>query len=232
MPDRTILNTDSPQTAAAKTFDPSNSVSGGLLVSVTLDQCGAGDPTTPLGVVSKQYVDALLVFEYATGDVKPTLKTVADAGWVLMLDNTIGNAASGATGRANADTLDLFTLLWDNVLDAWAPVSGGRGASAAADFAADKTIKLTHVLGRALALFGAGAGLTPSVMGEALGAEDHILTSAELSFPGDSAIQGSDAGGGRGLMNYFGAQNHNHSLSYGLLTLMQPTSFFYFMVRL
>src|SRR3972149_2730731 len=55
---------------------------------------------------------------WSTGDVKLTLKTTADGGWVLMDDKTIGNAASGGTGRANADTVDLFTLLWNNTADA------------------------------------------------------------------------------------------------------------------
>ena len=90
----------------------------------------------------------------STGDVKLTLKTSADSGWVLMDDGTIGSASSGATTRANADTEDLFTLLWTNVTDSWAPVSGGRGASAAADFAVNKTITLPRVLGRALGIAG------------------------------------------------------------------------------
>jgi hypothetical protein len=73
-----------------------------------------------------------------------------------MDDKTIGNASSSATGRANADTVDLFTLLWTNVTDTWAPVSTGRGGSAAADYAANKTIALPKTLGRALAGYGTG----------------------------------------------------------------------------
>jgi len=93
---------------------------------------------------------------FTTGDLKPTLKTVADAGWVMCNDGTIGSGASGATTRANADTEALYTVLWNNVADAWAPVTGGRGASAAADFAANKPIRLTKMLGRALAAAGQG----------------------------------------------------------------------------
>jgi hypothetical protein len=117
---------------------------------------------------------------FTTGDVKITLKTVADPGWVLMDDGTIGNAASGATTRANADTEALFTLLWNNTSDAQCPVSGGRGASAAADFAANKTIALPKALGRALATYGAGAGLTPRVLAQITGVETHALSIAEL----------------------------------------------------
>ena len=117
---------------------------------------------------------------FSTGDVKLTIKSVADTGWVLMDDKTIGSASSGATGRANDDTEDLYTLLWNNVLDAWAPVTSGRGASAAADFAANKPLKLPRALGRALGISGAGSGLTSRVLGSYLGAEEHQLTSAEM----------------------------------------------------
>jgi len=115
--------------------------------------------------------------------VKLTLKTVADTGWVMCNDGTIGNAASGGTTRANADTVNLFTLLWDNVADAQAAVSGGRGANAAADYAANKTIALTKMLGRAFGSAGAGAGLTSRVLGLATGTETHTLTAAESGLP-------------------------------------------------
>lgn len=117
---------------------------------------------------------------FSTGDVKFSLKTVADTGWVLMNDLTIGNAASSATGRANADTLDLYTLLWNNTINTWCAVSTGRGASAAADFAANKTIALPKALGRALAIYGSGSGLTARVMAQVLGVETHTLSTAEI----------------------------------------------------
>lgn len=117
---------------------------------------------------------------FTTGDAKLTLKTVADTGWVLMNDGSIGNAASGATTRANADTVTLFTLLWNNVSNTWAPVSGGRGANAAADYAANKTLTLPRQLGRALAISGTGSSLTARTLGEFLGTETHLLTTPEI----------------------------------------------------
>jgi len=66
----------------------------------------------------------------------------AKSGYVRLNSGTIGNAASGATERANADTVNLFTYLYNAMPDSVAPVSGGRGASAAADYAANKTIQL------------------------------------------------------------------------------------------
>lgn len=117
---------------------------------------------------------------FSTGDIKFALKTIADTGWVLMDDKSIGSATSGATGRANADTQSLFNLLWTNVSNANAPVSGGRGATAALDWAADKTLTLPRALGRALAVYGTGSGLTARSLGETLGVEVHILTEAQL----------------------------------------------------
>ena len=118
---------------------------------------------------------------WSTGDVKLTLKSTADSGWIMMDDGSIGSASSGATTRANADAESLYTLLWTNISDTWAPVSTGRGASAAADFAANKTLTLPRTLGRALAVSGAGSSLTSRALGEYLGAETHALTTAELA---------------------------------------------------
>jgi microcystin-dependent protein len=117
---------------------------------------------------------------FTTGDVKLTFKTIADTGWVLMDDGTIGSATSGGTTRANADCQNLFTLLWNNVNNTYCPVSGGRGATAAADWTANKTIKLPLALGRALARYGTGAGLSARVLGQNLGAETHVQTASEM----------------------------------------------------
>lgn len=117
---------------------------------------------------------------FSTGDVKMGFKTTADSGWVMMDDKTIGNASSSATGRANADTEDLFTLLWNNISNSYAAVSGGRGASAAVDYAANKTIALPKSLGRAFASAGAGSGLTSRALAYYMGEEDHLLITNEM----------------------------------------------------
>ena len=92
-------------------------------------------------------VDATTVF--TTGDVKASYRTGALSGWVRMNGRTIGSATSGATERANLDTEALFLYLWG--ADSNLTVSGGRGVSAAADWAANKTITLPDARGRALA---------------------------------------------------------------------------------
>jgi microcystin-dependent protein len=122
---------------------------------------------------------------FTTGDLKPTFKTVADPGWLMMNDGSIGNAGSGASTRAHADCQALFALLWTNVGSAYAPLQDAagapvsRGASAASDWAALRRLMLPKVLGRALAIAGWGSGLTARPLGEALGEEAHALSAAE-----------------------------------------------------
>lgn len=107
-------------------------------------------------------------------------------GWVIA-QGTIGNAASTATNRANADTVNLFTVLWNNLADAQAAVSGGRGVSAAADYAANKTIAVPDGRGRTLAgrddmggtlasrITNAIAGFVGTVLG-AFGGDQNVQT--------------------------------------------------------
>lgn len=83
-------------------------------------------------------VDPTTIFQ--TGDELWISYSGTRAGWVRANGRTIGSASSGATERANSDTSALYTYLWNNFADALCPVSTGRGASAAADFAANKTI--------------------------------------------------------------------------------------------
>ena len=70
-------------------------------------------------------------------------------GWVRQNGLTIGSATSGGSERANADTQNLFLYLWANYTNVSCPVVGGRGASAAADWAANKQITLPDMRGRA-----------------------------------------------------------------------------------
>lgn len=91
----------------------------------------------------------------ATGDLKWRLDKSTLTGWVRINGLTIGSATSGATERANADTQALFVYIWTtfsqpsgNVI---CPVVGGLGASALADFNANKQLTLQD--GRARALF-------------------------------------------------------------------------------
>ena len=97
---------------------------------------GGGGTVDPTTILQTGYVVAY----YGTG---------TKSGFVRMNGRTIGSATSGATERANADCEPLFEYLWQT--DANLTVSGGRGASAAADWAANKTIKLPDARGSVLA---------------------------------------------------------------------------------
>jgi hypothetical protein len=108
-----------------------------------------------------------------TGMIHGELINSTKTGYVRLNGRTIGNAVSGGTERANADTSALFTYLWNNVTDALAPVSGGRGGSAAVDYAANKTITL------------------PDMRGSIMSGLDDMGNSAAGNFSGVSFLSGS-----------------------------------------
>jgi len=146
---------------------------------------------SPLRVA--QAIAALTPAATPTGAVFDYVGSTEPSGYVFLSGLTIGNGSSGGTGRANADTSALFTLLWDSMADAQAPVSGGRGANAAADFAANKTITLPDARGRIVAgkddmggstasrITNAGAGIVGTTLGVAGGSQTHTLITAELA---------------------------------------------------
>lgn len=129
---------------------------------------------------------------FRTGMLEPYYGTSSPSGWVRCNGRTIGNAASGATERANADTEDLFEHLW--TVDSSLTVSGGRGGSASGDFAANKTITLPDCRDRALAALAtmgnSDAGLvadsyvdggeTTSTLGATAGVDDLTLSTGQL----------------------------------------------------
>lgn len=152
----------------------------------------AGSDTT-VAVTSEWVRDLFATFSTSpTGSVQDYLGSTAPSGWILLDGGTIGSGSSGATTRANADTSDLYTLIWNSMANTEAPVSTGRGASAAADFAANKTITLPDARGRVIAgkdnmggttasrLTAAGSGITGTTLGAAGGAQNVTLTSNEM----------------------------------------------------
>lgn len=87
---------------------------------------------------------------YRTGDILALDQVGVREGWVRDNGRTLGSATSGATERANADCEALFLFLWNTYSDDLCPVVGGRGASAAADWAANKQITLPDKRGRTM----------------------------------------------------------------------------------
>lgn len=85
----------------------------------------------------------------ATGDEKIRYGTGPLAGFVRENALTIGNATSGATERANADTQALFIYLYN--INPNLVVSGGRTGNALSDFNASKQLTLPDMRGAAAA---------------------------------------------------------------------------------
>ncbi len=153
------------------------------LIVPTVGQVTSGGGDTP---ISSQAL-------HQTGDWIFHPGKAARDGWVRLNGRTIGNASSGATERGNADASGLFAVYYALFSDTVCPVSGGRGASAAADFAANKTLTLPDLRGKgpvgfadmgagtsALlngALFTVGNNIT---IGSSGGAATHTLTEAQI----------------------------------------------------
>lgn len=100
------------------------------------------------GTVQQLTSGGSLIAQDPPGTGKDYWGSSLPAGYVWANGQTLGDASSSATGRANADTQALFTALWNASADADLPVSSGRGVSASADFSAHKTITLPDVRGR------------------------------------------------------------------------------------
>lgn len=191
-----------------------------------------GDLTTLIAKLTA----AITGSAWTTGDMKPTMKAAADAGWLLMTDGTIGNGASTAD-YANNDAEALFTLLWNNTLQANCPVVPGKGGSAAADWAANKKITLPPTRGRAMAGAGAGVGLTFRALGATVGEENHQLTIPEIpahTHQYDSGNVIAAESGGSFYTPRAGSAFHDSTATGGdgSHNTMQPTTFVNWMIKL
>jgi Collagen triple helix repeat (20 copies) len=141
---------------------------------------------------------------FSTGDVKETMKTVADAGWIMLFDGTtVGAAASGAS-YANANAQALFTLLWACAAlqlynNGGAPI--GRGASALADWSANYRMGVPASQGRVSIGAGTGAGLSNRPLGGTSGAESVAPTLLSHTHGPSGAYYIMNTDGTTGLEN-------------------------------
>lgn len=202
--------------------------------------------------VSTSFIKSIGV---STGDVKLTYKTVADDGWVMANDGSIGSASSGATTRANSDTYNLFMLMW-NIPACGVQTFSGASANkttAIQDWSSNKRLILPKVLGRALACAGTGAGLSTHNLASYVGNETHTLTVAEIPShnhnlyatpdKGDRSARtdtfmGSGAGNSKSARfwsDYYSLQNTAAVANTGgnqSHNNMQPTTFLNVMIKL
>jgi hypothetical protein len=140
---------------------------------------------------------ALLGGTMSTGDWKwrPTQETLA--GWIKANGTTLGNTGSGASQLADPAAANLFAWHWNNFSNSQCPVSTGRGANAAADFAALKTITVLNMRGIIPIGMDTMGGAPSTVLtgvpatsgsatqaGSILGEIFHVLLTAELAAHG------------------------------------------------
>jgi microcystin-dependent protein len=161
--------------------------------------------------------------DLTTGDVIWSYRTGTRTNFVRLNGRTIGSAVSGASEFANASAHDLFVFLWNG--NPALAVSGGRGASAEADWAANKTIALPDARFRALvglddmgntaagraigATFGTGGGTT---LGSVGGTAGETLLSSQI--PAHSHAGTVDGAGSHQHAGVTGANGfHSHSAS-------------------
>lgn len=138
--------------------------------------------------------------------------TSLPSGWLWQNGLTIGNASSNATARANADTADLFAVLWALPSTTFQLYTSGgspttRGVSAAADFAANRAIALPDTRERVVAGAGTmggtsdpgrittgGAGFSGTVVGANGGLETVQLTANQNgthTHTGSTSVSGT-----------------------------------------
>lgn len=125
--------------------------------------------------------------------------------------STIGDASSGATARANADTQTLFALLWNSIANTELTLqdsSGSpttRGASASADFAAHKRMPLPDMRGYTIGGYKSGDP-TFGTLGKQAGEAAHTLTTTELPAHHHGGLPSSTStsyGGVMGGQSYY-----------------------------
>lgn len=185
---------DGTDTTKVLKFDPSN------LATATTRTVQA--PATDGVMATQSYVDTKVRAYVPPGTVYHGYYTAIPAGFVGLIGRTIGSATSGATERANADCETLFLQLWPVC-----SVVGGKGASAAADWSANKQLTLPDHRGRTIAapdvMFGSAnanvispsgiAGTTVNAIGGSATEQAGVSGSCFVSVSG--GISGSTFGG-------------------------------------
>jgi hypothetical protein len=132
----------------------------------------------------------------STGDVKWRPAGAAPlTGWVVANGTTIGDALSGSSQRANADTQGLFVWVYTNCPNAHCPTSGSRTGNPLTDYNAHFQIAVPDMRGRGpfglddmgatasgriLAGNMTGSGDTPTTPNGVAGINNNIISQANL----------------------------------------------------
>jgi len=201
-------------------------------IDFTMPSAYMGNQVPGVNFVPNDAIEAVM-YAPRTGYIALGYDTETMGGWVPLNDTSIGSAASGATGLADVSTFPLYNLLYSTVIDTWAPVAGGRSGNAVNDFVANKAMTLPRALGRALARFGAGSGLTSRALGQFLGGEAAVLPAH--THTGSVPIVGTQGLSSSGISFLEGGNTSPVTLNWSFTTNssgvsptdgnMQPTSF-------
>lgn len=135
---------------------------------------------------------------YTTGDVMWLDVSGTRSGWVRDNGRTIGSATSGASERANSDCQLLFLYLWGTYSDTLCPVVTGRGATAAADWGANKQITLPDK-----------RGYVPGGLTDMGNSDSSRLASVPFSV-GSATAAGSLCGEARHTLSIAEMPSHDH----------------------
>lgn len=164
-------------------------------------------------------VEASVALGWTTGDLKISMSDDEQDGWLFVDAKTIGDASSGGTARANADTEDLFTLIWtkyDNTashIQTSSGVPSTRGANAAADYAAHRRLPLLAAGGEFLRFLDMGRGVdTDRELGSAQGQQilDHVHLFTGTAVPNHTHSVDIPTGGGTGYLGATVRSNATH----------------------
>lgn len=185
----------------------SNIVPGNFWLSTADSNTNNPDALSPTGWVQ-------LPSMVLTGTPVASLSSTVPTGYVPANGQTVGNASSNATGRANPDTQLIYRFVWLNFSNTACPLlnsSGSpvsRGANPDADFNANNQLTLPDARGRGLiGVDTMGGGTTTRLSGvpvtqgnttspgSVIGENLHTLTSTEVPATAVSAVGGSTTGG-------------------------------------
>jgi hypothetical protein len=174
-----------PQGIPGEASPPASTTEAGILEISELSEALAGTPTGK--AITNDLLKSIVDIISPVGTVQAFLRNSAPSGWLELNGLTIGNASSGGTARANADTETLFSLLWSATSDVDLPIYSStgvlttKGANAAADFAANKRLALPNTRGEFLRGWDNGRSIDTgrglgSAQSEMLGPHSHTAS--------------------------------------------------------
>lgn len=189
MATKTQVNTDSAQTLSGKTLTQPL-INGGT--------CGA-DPLLPLGICTKQFVEAVAAAIFPTGVQVPYGGSVAPAGFLLC----DGSAVSRIT--------------WANLFSVCGTTYGAGDGST--------TFNIPDKRGRGSIGSGTGIGLSARTRGAKFGAENETapLPPHTHTYTSPGGVVNNGAGGGQPVVISQSTQNTGSTGTGGTHNNMQPS---------